>query len=173
MAGVPMTDRKLKLETEAAQRLKDMLAATYGADDADTARDMIEGETSLHEAIANATLELAAVEGEKDGIEIAIAKLKARLTRYCNKAEGIRNALQAAMETAELTSLKTPAATLSVRASPPRVEIIDAASIPALFMVQPPPAPDKKAIAAALKAKEPVPGCTLSNQPPALSVRFN
>jgi translation initiation factor 2 alpha subunit (eIF-2alpha) len=168
-----MTDRRLKLETEAAQRLKDMLVATYGADDADTARDMIEGETSLHEAIASATLELAAVEGEKEGIEIAIAKLRARLTRYCNRAEGIRAALQAAMETAELTSLKTPAATLSVRASPPRVEIIDAASIPALFMVQPPPSPDKKAISAALKAKEAVPGCVLSNQPLALSVRFN
>jgi len=173
MAGVPMTDRKLKLETEAAQRLKDMLAVTYGADDADTARDMIEGETSLHEAMANAALELATVEGDKAGIEIAIAKLKARLTRYCNKAEGIRNALQAAMETAELTSLKTPAATLSVRASPPRVEIVEETAIPALFFKHPPPVLDKKAVSDALKAKKDVPGCVLSNQPPALSVRFN
>lgn len=167
-----MADRRLHLEIEAAQRLKEKLTAAYG-DDADLIRDSIEGETSLHEAIARATLELAATEGEKDGIEIAIAKLKERLSRYCRKADGIREAIQAAMETAELTSLKTPCATLSMRASPPRVEITDAAAIPAVFMVQPPPAPDKNAIKAALKGGDAIPGCALSNQPPALSIRFN
>lgn len=166
-----MADRKLHLEMQAAQRLKERLVAAYGKD-ADMIRDMVEGETSLHEAIAGASLELAAVEGEKDGIEIAIAKLKERLTRHCRKAEGIREAIQAAMETAELASLKTPAATLSMRASPPRVEITDPALLPAVFLVQPPPAPDKNAIKAALKDGEAIPGAVLSNQPVALSVRF-
>ncbi len=163
--------RNLKLETEAAQRLKERLTAAYG-DDADLIRDMLEGETSLHELIGKAALELAVVEGEKDGVELAIAKLKERHTRHCSKAEGIREAIQAAMEVAELTSLKTPAATLSMRASPPRVEITDPAVIPAIFMVQPPPSPNKNAIKAALKEGQTVFGCTLSNQPPSLSVRF-
>jgi hypothetical protein len=166
-----VSDRKLYLELEAATRLKEKLIATYG-EDVDLIRDCIEGETSLHEAIGRATLELAAVEGEKEGIEIAIGKLKARLTRYCDRAQGIRDAIHGAMETAELTSLKTPAGTLSVRPSPPRVEITDQAAIPAVFMVQPPPSPDKNAIKAALKAGEAVPGCALSNSPPALQVRF-
>jgi hypothetical protein len=166
-----MSDRRLALETHAAARLKEQLVAAYG-DDADLIKDMIEGETSLHEAIGHATLELAAVEGEKEGIEIAIAKLKSRLTRYCTRADGIRSAIHAAMETAELTSLKTPAATLSIRPSPPRVEITDAAQIPPVFLIQPPPSPDKTAIKAALKAGETVAGCALSNQPPSLAVRF-
>lgn len=164
-------NRNLHLETQAAERLKEMLVKVYG-DDTDLVRDTIEGQTNLHEAIGAAALELAATEGEKDGIEIAIAKLKERLTRYCKKAEGIREAIQAAMETAELTSLKTPAATLSVRPSPPRVEIIDPAAIPAIFMVQPAPVVDKNGVKAALKAREPVPGAALSNSPPSLSVRF-
>jgi len=166
-----MADRKLQLETEAAQRLKEKLIATYG-EDADLLRDMVEGETSLHEAIGHAALELAAVEGEKEGIEIALAKLKARLTRYCERAQGIRDAIQVAMETAELASLKTPAATLSMRASPPRLEVTEEAAIPAVFFKQPPPVLDKKAVSDALKAKQDVPGAVLSNQPPALSVRF-
>lgn len=169
-----MGDRRLVLEIEAARRLREMLTIAYG-DDAELIRDSIEGETSLHEAIGRASLELAAVEGEKHGIEIAIAKLKERLTRYCNKAMGVREAIQAAMEMAELTSLKTPAATLSVRASPPRVEISDEAAIPAVFKVQapsPPPAPDKRAILAAIKSGEAIPGCALSNQPPTLAVKF-
>jgi hypothetical protein len=166
-----MSDRRLELETRAAQRLKEQLIATYG-EDSDLLRDMVEAETGLHEAIGRATLELAAVEGEKEGIEIAIAKLKERLTRHCHRAIGIREAIFSAMEIAELTSLKTPAATLSVRPSPPRVEITDEAAIPALFKVQPPPTIDKKSISAALKAGEAVDGATLSNSPPALSVRF-
>lgn len=164
-------DRRLTIETDAAQRLKAKLIEAYG-DDAELIKDMIEGETSLHEAIGKATLELAAVEGEKDGIEIALAKLKDRLTRHCRKAEGIRDAIQTAMEVAEIPSLKTPCATLSMRASPPRVEITDPAALPPVFMVQPPPSPDKNAIKAALKAGEAIPGAALSNQPPALSVRF-
>lgn len=167
-----MADRKLHLETEAAKRLKEKLIATYGEDD-DLLRDMIEGETSLHEAIGHAALELAAVEGEKEGIEIAIAKLKARLTRYCERATGIRDAIQTAMEVAELTSVKTPAATLSMRASPPRVEITDQAALPPIFLTQPPPVVDKKSLSTSLKAGEVIPGAVLSNQPPALSVRFS
>lgn len=166
-----MADRKLHLEMEAAQRLKDKLTATYG-DDVDLIRDCIEGETSLREAIGRASLELAAVEGEKEGVEIAIAKLKARLTRHCKRAEGIREAIQAAMETAELDSLKTPAATLSLRASPSSVEVTDQAALPAIFLKQPPPTVDKKAIHAALKSGEAIPGAVLSNQPPSLSVRL-
>lgn len=164
-------DRKLQLEIDAAQRLKDKLIATYG-EDADLIRDMVEGETSLHEAIGKAALELAAVEGEIEGVKIAKTKLDERLERHLKRAEGIRDAIQTAMETAELTSLKTPAATLSMRASPPRVKIADLALIPTCLMVQPPPSPDKRAIGAALKAGEVIPGASLSNQPPALSVRF-
>ena len=167
-----MSDRRLELEIRAATRLKEQLVATYG-DDADLIRDCIEGETSLHEAIARATLELAAVEGEKEGINIALAKLKERLTRYANRAAGIREAIFVAMETAELRSLKAPAATLSVRASPPAVEITDQSLVPPIYLKQPPPTPDKTAIREALKAGELIPGATLSNQPDALSVRFS
>lgn len=163
---------KLKLETEAAARLREKIALEYG-EDADLIRDMIEGETDLNKLIGFAAQELAAVEGEKEGIEIAIAKMKERLGRHCKKAEAIREGIRAAMETAELTSLKTGAATLSMKASPPRVEITDASLIPAIYMVQPAPVPDKNAIKADLKDGASIPGCALSNQPVALQVRFS
>lgn len=166
-----MSDRRLELETRAAARLKEQLIATYG-EDADLIKDMIEGETALHEAIGRAALELAAVEGEKEGIEIAIAKLKERLTRHCNKAVGIREAIFDAMQIAELPSLKTPAATLTVKPSPPRVEIVEQSLIPAIYWNRPDPVLDKRAVSDALKAGEAIPGAVLSNSPPALQVRF-
>lgn len=166
-----MADRILHLQTEAAQRLKEKLIATYG-EDADLIRDMVQGETSLHEAIAAAAEQLAIAEGEQEGIENTMGRLKLRHDRAKARVEGIRDAIQAAMETAELKSLKTPAATLSMRPSPARLEITDPKAIPSVFMVQPAPVPDKNAIKDALKAGEVVAGCTLSNQPHALSVRM-
>lgn len=163
--------RRLELEIRAAKRLRETLVATYG-DDVDLIRDCIEGETSLHEAISRTTLELAAVEGEKEGISIAVAKLKERLKRYANRVEGIREAIFVAMEIAELSSLKTPAATLSVRPAPPSVEITDQAAIPAIFMRVLDPVPDKNAIKDALKSGEAIPGAMLSNSAPALQVRY-
>ena len=59
-----------------------------------------------------------------------------------------------------------------MRASPPRVEIMDSAELPPQYLTQPAPVPDKRAIAAALKAGEAVPGAAMANQPPSLSVRF-
>lgn len=163
--------RRLQLETQAAARLKESLIAAYGVD-ADLVRDSIEGETNLHEAIAAAVLELAAVEGEKEGVEIAISKLKERLTRHSHKAEGIRGAIFTAMEIAELPSVKTPAATLTVRASQPKVEIVEQSLIPAIYWTRPDPVLDKRAVTDALKAGETVPGACLSNSTPSLSVRF-
>jgi len=162
---------KLKLETEAAQRMRERIVMEYG-EDVELIRDMIEGEHDLEKLIGYAARELACVEGEKAGIVIAIDKMKERLTRHARRADAIREGIAAAMETAELSSLKTPAATLSMRASPPRVEITDAAALPAIYVIQPAPVPDKKAIGAALKDGDTIPGAVLSNQPQALSVRF-
>ena len=167
-----MSERKLAIETQAAKLLRERLVEAYGEDDA-MIRDMIEGETSLHEAISQATFELAAVEGEKDGIEAAIGKMKLRLERHCNRAERIRTAIEEAMIAADTTSLKTPCATVSIRPAPPRLEITDINAVPSNFMTFPAPVPAKNEIKAALKSGVAVPGAVLSNSPPVLSVRFS
>lgn len=162
---------RMALEVKAAEALKERLRAEFAADD-ETIRDMVEGQTDLHWLLGQAAFELAAVEGEKEGIEGAIAKMKERLTRHCRRAEALRSAIAAAMEAAELLSFKTAAATLSMRASPPRVEIADPAVLPDEFLTYPPPIPDKNKVKAALKDGTVVIGAFLSNQPPSLSVRF-
>lgn len=162
---------RLDVEVKAAQQLKARLLQLPNADD-DLVRDMIEGETKLHEAIAAVVKELACVEAEAEGMATAQKALLMRRQRHEARAEALRLALTEAMEMAELTSMKTPIASLSLRPAPPRVEIIDPAAIPAEYMVQPAPVPDKSAIRSDLKDGKAVPGCTLSNQPVTLSVRF-
>ena len=110
-----MNTHALTLATQAAERLRERILAEYG-EDSDLVRDMIEGETDLHRMLGLAAQELSAVEGEKDGIEAAIGKMKERLARHCRKAEALRNGIEAAMTVAELDKFKTPAATLSATA---------------------------------------------------------
>lgn len=169
-----MSDRRLHLETQAAERLREKLVAAYG-EDADLIRDCIEGQTSLHEALNWAATQLLLMERQKDSFQAAKADLEERETRHSKRVADMRNAIQAAMEIGELASVKTAAATLTIKPNPPSVTITNEADIPPIFMVQPPlpPArPDKRAIAAALKEKQDVPGAALSNQPPSLQVRF-
>lgn len=162
---------RIDLELAAAKKLKAKLLS-LGEDDDDLVRDMIEGETKLHEAIARVALELAAVEGEAAGIRGAISTLNARLDRHEKRAEGLREAIFEAMQVAEQTTMKTPAASLSIRPTPPKVEIIDPASIPKSFMRQADPVPDKQLIKSMLQSGKAVDGCTLSNGGLTLAVKF-
>lgn len=162
---------RIDLEIEAAKRVKAKLLG-MGEDDIALTRDMIEGETRLHECLAMVSRELLIAEGEVDGVASAIVIMLARKQRHMDRAEALRGILFEAMQAAELSTMKTPVATLSVRAGTPKVEIIDPALIPAEFMVQPPPAPDKNAIKAELKDGRAVAGAVLSNAAPVLSVRF-
>jgi hypothetical protein len=161
----------MDLEVAAAKKLKAKLLS-LGEDEDDLVRDMIEGETKLHEAIARVAFELAAVEGEAAGIRGAIKTMSERLDRHEARAEKLREAIFEAMQVAEQTTMKTPAATLSVRPTPSKVEIIDQASIPAAFMRQADPVPDKQLIKSMLQAGKAVDGCTLSNGGLTLAVKF-
>ena len=88
----------------------------------------------------------------------------ARAERIRKRADAIRNYLLFQLEFAQVTKIECPWFVIQVKRNPPAVIVDDEAAVPDAFKVQPePPAPrpDKKAIAAALKAGEDVPGCRL------------
>ena len=87
-----------------------------------------------------------------------------RAARLEKRAESIRNYLLFQMEFAQVSKIECPWFVIAVRKNPPMVVIDDEAAIPEAYKVQPePPAPrpDKKQIAAAIKAGEDVPGARL------------
>jgi hypothetical protein len=68
------------------------------------------------------------------------------------------------METAEVQRIECPHFRLAIQAKPPSVDVYEPGLLPAQYMrtpEAPPPAPDKKAIADAIKAGEEVPGARL------------
>lgn len=87
-----------------------------------------------------------------------------RAARIEKRAESIRSYMLYQLQYAGVTKIECPWFTIAVKKNPPSVVIDDERAVPEAFKVAPePPAPrpDKKAIGAALKAGEDVPGCRL------------
>lgn len=84
--------------------------------------------------------------------------------------ERARDALRDALESTT-GQVRTGTHTASTAAAPPSVVITDDSAIPPRFMEQPPPRPNKAALARALKDGETVPGAALRNSRPVLRIQ--
>lgn len=162
--------RALQIQGEAAKVLLANICDVIGDDD-ELALTAVEGETGLIEAINAAVDRIAALKDHSQAIDYRIEALKLRQSRFDRQAELIKSALQVAMSQAELRKLELPQATLSIRAVPPKVELVNEAAIPPAFWKPQDPKLDKAAILKALKDNETVPGAMLSNGGETLAIR--
>lgn len=147
------------------QRLAEFLAA---ADlDSETIADTIES-TGLPDAIADKAhaLELIArtLEQHQPALDAEITRLVALRAARAAAAARVREYLFKHMLACGIKRIDTPLFSIRVTNNPPRVEIFDERMLPAAFMRQPetpPPEPNRKAIAEAIKRGEDVPGARL------------
>lgn len=157
-------------ETEAAKSFLANLRDIIG-DDEQAKADAVEGETNLHEALGGAVERIFALDEMIAGIDTKLAELRTRMTRLDAQRENIRTAICVAMEAGSLKKFEHALATVSLRAVPPKAEIIDEAIIPSKFWKEQDPKLDKKAVLDALKAEEAVPGAVLSNGSMTVSIK--
>ena len=81
-----------------------------------------------------------------------------------NRAKHLLEYVQGCMETAEVQRIECPHFRIAIQAKPPSVDVYEPGLLPVEYMrtpEPPPPAPDKTAIAAAIKAGKEVPGARL------------
>jgi Siphovirus Gp157 len=98
-------------------------------------------------------------------IDAEIARLQALKARRNAVAAGVRKYLLDNMQRTGITKIECPLFAISIQNNAPSADVYDPLSLPSKFMRQPdtpPPAPDKMAIKAALKAGEDVPGAKLT-----------
>ena len=140
----------------AAQQLADLDL------DPQTVADTLEGLSGAMEVKAtNVAMFARNLEASAEAIKGAEAQMAARRKAIENRAAAVREYLKAQMERTGIKEIASPHFKLAIRTNPPAVVIDAQSQIPAEFMRQPetpPPAPDKKAIAAAIKAGKEVPG---------------
>jgi hypothetical protein len=104
------------------------------------------------------------IEATAQAVREAGKAMLARADRLEKRADSIRNYMLFQLQFAGITKIECPWFTISIRKNPASVVIDDEKSVPAEYLVvpePPPPRPDKKLIAAALKAGEDVPGARL------------
>lgn len=160
----------LAREMNAARALKESLADIL-RDDPDFFPEAVEGETNLLEMIDALVLSI-----RQDGaLHAATADLAETLTARMERIEkriGAKRALVLqAMELAEIQKRECPAGTVSTKAVPPKLEIVDSVAIPDIYWLAQPPKLDRKAVLADLKAGQTVPGAALSNGGRTIQVR--
>lgn len=103
-------------------------------------------------------------EADIPAIDAEIKRLQELKKARQARADALRDYLLRNMQASGIQRIDCPLFSLSIAKNPPAVEIEDERQIPADYMtspVAPPPAPDKKLIAQALKDGHDVPGARL------------
>lgn len=145
---------------EAADRLADLDLPE------EVVRDTLEGMSGALEVKAtNVAFFVRNLEATAAQIKEAETQLYMRRKQIETRAERVKAYLLANLEATGISKIDSPYFKIAVRENPPSVVIDAESQIPAKFMRRaepPPPAPDKKAIADAIKRGEEVPGCHLT-----------
>jgi hypothetical protein len=131
--------------------------------------DMIEGNTDafaflseLERRRREACIQLA-------GLEQTITDLEKRSERFIHRNEVIKKLMRTVLDAADLKKIELPEATISVRASAPKVILVSTADLPDYYW-RVHREPNKTLIGAALKAGTQVPGAMLSNAEPHIAI---
>jgi len=146
------TAHALTKETQAAAVLREQLREVAG-DDEDMIRDMIEGETSLHELISVLVLEVAHDDRLAAAAKLHADEIKKRGDRIKARAEIKRALIASAMEQGGLKRIETAAGTVTRKAVAPKVIISDESEIPTAYFDIPDPKLSTKRVGEALKAR--------------------
>jgi len=126
-----------------------------------SAMAIVEGDIAVKSQ--NIAVILNSMDSDITILEAEIKRLTNRKTAIDKGKKWLKGYLQEQLEKIGQKQLKTPMFTISIQNNPPAVQVTDEKAIPAKFLTIIPQTtvPDKKLIAAALKAGENVAGCEI------------
>lgn len=152
---------------EVAAQHRDLVARLMDTQDDQIAiADTIEAESYPLEVKAqNVAYAARNLESLAEQIKAAEKQMAERRKAIENRAMHIREYIKTSMEIAGVQKIDCPHFSISIKKNPASVDVFEPSLIPAEFMRQPeppPPAIDKTAIKAAIKAGKEVPGAILA-----------
>jgi ribosomal protein L13E len=132
----------------------------------------LESETDLSELIEQIIFRIEDAKVLVTGLKEHISDLRARQDRFEWRIDSLRQTIASLMDKADVSKIEMPAATVSIRSGQPQlVGDVDPMDLP-VDLIRTTIEPDKTAIKNALKAGREVPGFSLSNAPPQLTIRI-
>ena len=142
------------------RHLAELLAERH--DDDQVIADTLEScAAPLDEQLENLAKMVRNIEAADSGVVHTIESLEARHAALQRAAERGRKIILDVMQLAQRERVTTALFSLAIKKNPPQVVVDCEADVPPMYFTQhqaPPPTPNKRAIAEALKAGEPVPG---------------
>ena len=133
--------------------------------DDDTLRDTLEGlSLPVEEKAKNVALYIKTLSANEGAISGAAQQLLERAKSMSAQRDRLHRYLLDNMLRCGISKIESPIVSIVIRKNPPAVDITDEALLPDGYIVDPPPPPprpDKKLIAADLKAGIDVPGARL------------
>lgn len=161
----------IRNEIQHYQILSAELKSHYEALDEETLRDTLEGISDLPDMIQAVIRTALDDEAFVKALKARQEDLQARLERLRERAEKKRELARWAMEMADLNKIEGPEFSISVRRSPPHLEILDEAAIPAEFRVAQPAKLDRTGLLWRLRQGEEIEGVSLGQGGNHISVR--
>lgn len=139
--------------------------------DEQTLADTVEGLTDLHEIVTAIIRSALSDESLIAALKCRIADMQGRLDRLQDRASKRRQIARDVMVELDLKKLNAPDFTVSIREGTPSLMVIDEEAVPSIYWQPSEPHLNRQELAYELKQGAEVPGVTLSNPEPVLSVR--
>ena len=155
----------------AYQTIRQRILALEADIDDTTLADTVEGLTDLNEVVAAVVRSALVDEAMAEGLKAHIQALQDRLRRISERASERRRVARDAMVEVDVRKIAAPDFTVSVRPGSPALVVVDEAVIPEPYWEAREPRLDRIGLINDLKKGDAVPGVTLSNAEPVLSVR--
>jgi hypothetical protein len=159
----------LSTEVRLAGEIIDQIRAAIGDDDPDF-MEIVENETDLMERLRKMLRAARMSEADAKATGDVMNELRERKARLEGKSEKLRDMVAFAMGELGMDKLPAPDMTVSLRTSPPGVEITDLSALPERY-IRVRIEPDKAAMREALKDGEIIPGACLKNGSQTLTIR--
>lgn len=136
-----------------------------------TLSDTVEGLTDLHEIVQAIIRSALADEALAKGLKCRISDMQARLDRLEDRASKRRQIAKDVMVELDLKKITAPDFTASIREGTPSLMVINEDAVPSIYWQPSEPRLNRQGLTYELKQGAEVPGVTLSDPEPVLSVR--
>jgi hypothetical protein len=151
--------------------VRDRIRAQDPQIDEQTLADTVEGLTDLHEIVMAIIRSALADEALILGLKCRISDMQGRLDRLADRASKRRQIAKDVMVELGLKKLNAPDFSVSIREGTPSLMVISEDAVPSIYWQPSEPRLKRQELAYELKQGAEIPGVTLSNPEPVLSVR--
>lgn len=165
------SDWKIGQELGQHEYLRGQLAEKFPDVDEETLRDTLEGMTDLTDMLAELIRSSLDDKALVTALKQREADMQERRKRFETRAEKKRDLVWTVMERANIKKINAPDLTASLRAGKPKVMVAVESEVPGMYWLPQDPKLDRNGLYRDLVSGTEIPGATLANAPPTLTVR--